>query len=194
MKFDHPILFTPLMVKAILDGKKTMTRRFERKTTAWERVDYYKELSSGEFIGVFKNGTKIGPPVVCPKGKTRSILWVREMTSKDRPVVYKADNLDAPWDYHKWAPSIHMAKEYCRLFLEITEIKIERIGAIDQVDVEREGFKRYTDFIDYVSEINIGVVDPEDWTWCIGFKVLSKKEVSERYRAEAIISRTEKIY
>lgn len=114
-KEDHPIIFSTPMVQAILAGRKTMTRRV------------VKNQSSG-----------------CPYGDVGDRLWVRETFSTiglertDLPCVYKAD-VKNPDKFKGWKPSIHMRKEYARIFLNVKSIKVERVQAISATDVKKEG-------------------------------------------------------
>lgn len=144
MKF-HPILFSTEMVKAILEGRKTMTRRVVKPqpdpesdgidympcapSLEWEQ--YYNEIwkpwkwdtAEGESISSF-----------CPYGEVGDVLWVREsFTQRNGSVgfskyVYKAGTIDKKI---KFKPSIHMPKAACRIFLEIISIRVERLQEIN---------------------------------------------------------------
>lgn len=154
MKF-HPILFSTPMVQAILEDGKTETRRvvkpqpklhfrkdkqvdiYERTPGNWEVKD---RLSACAFsrLDVIK----------CPYGKAGDVLWVRETFSKEAEHInpdgflYKADTPEWLTTVDgKWKPAIHMPKEACRLFLEITEIGIERLTDISENDAINEGVK-----------------------------------------------------
>lgn len=140
----RPILFSTPMVEAILSGKKNMTRRilkvkgckpfipdnsWDIETIAKWNKDYH------------------------PYGKAGDILWVRETFAEANCLtkggnefshfVYKADK-DPLHNYFKWKPSLFMPKEACRIFLEITEIKVERLQQITNEDCINEGIKRET--------------------------------------------------
>ena len=134
-----PILFNTEMVKAILGGRKTQTRRLRGLgvvncvTALWKienlegneyKLSYAKEIIT----------------VNCPYGKIGDQLWVRETFAEkdDYSIYYKANYKDVYMDV-RWKPSIHMPKKYARIFLEITNINIERVQDITQKDALAEG-------------------------------------------------------
>lgn len=153
---ERPILFSTPMVHAILRGRKTQTRRIVKDQP-------FPESKIGEFIIEFSNQWKkydliqkiktsrnpIGYEVVkvwkCPYGKVGDILWVRETwapffidNEDDAPSFrYKANNDDMP----KWKPSIFMPRKACRIRLEITNIRVERLQDISEEDVFSEGIE-----------------------------------------------------
>lgn len=126
----HPILFQTEMVRAILEGRKTQTRRIIKDVLLQEKPCNVDE----EFLAVtVKERYKIG-----------DVLWVREAfhfiydssTDQFLGFGYRADN---DWKGAVWKPSIHMPKKACRLFLEITDIRIERLQDITESDAIAEG-------------------------------------------------------
>ena len=152
---EHPILFKPELVRAILDGKKTETRRIAKQihdgneycvTTPCGNCADSDMCSDAPYFGM----------ELCPYGKVGDLLWVREtwcevedyeldyeqnITREYKVAMYKANYLKnggtAP--KLKWKPSIHMPKKYCRLRLEITDIGVERIQDITNPSIEAEG-------------------------------------------------------
>lgn len=136
----HPILFSTPMVQAILNGSKTMTRRVLKGQAL-----HWTEEFSHEFIAMPEND-------LCPYGKVGDVLWVRETSFefskyRDFPMfqnatgdyVYRADGNCI--GEHKWKPSIYMPKEACRIFLEITSIRVERLQEINDIDATNEGIE-----------------------------------------------------
>lgn len=138
----RPILFSTPMVNAILKGDKLMTRRIVKENIPvgnWDETLKY-----------------------CPY-QVGNILWVRETTCwvmldhapdlleglKERTqFVYKA-NVHSDWMKYakekygyKWKPSIFMPKDACRLFLEVTDIGIERLTEISEEDAILEGVQK----------------------------------------------------
>ena len=122
-----PILFNTEMVKAIVDGRKTQTRRAIRHVRAY--------------------GNATGRPFKEAPANKGDVLWVRETWGlyHQEPFffVYKADSepgdefdCDPEW---KWRPNIHMPKEAARLFLLVTDIRMERLQQLTDTDAEREG-------------------------------------------------------
>ncbi|MFW3413097.1 hypothetical protein ACN9J3_10225 [Aliarcobacter butzleri] len=135
-----PILFNTEMVKAILDGRKTQTRRVVNKEyLGMADIDdnnIYVPNEDGECINILKTSWS--------KYKVGDVLYVRETFAENfgiqKRVVYKAEfNNDAPLSI-KWKPSIHMPKKYARIFLKVTNVKIERLQDITYDDCLKEGF------------------------------------------------------
>lgn len=173
---ERPILFSSLMVQAIVEGRKTMTRRVIKPQPTEEgwlkakqgitsdithevysstnyKVDKLYNSLCIQFQG--KLGTVIAfhqPNIKCPYGQVGDILWVRESWNTlheftNTPgykvmgkgdFVYKADGNRVD----KWKPSIHMPKEACRIYLRITDIKVERVLSISEEDAINEGIER----------------------------------------------------
>jgi len=160
---EHPILFSAPMVRAILDGKKTQTRRVVKRqpglgqvfqrcdphgiswdcvTPAWTRVD----------------GGRSGPQFHftehCPYGQPGDRLWVREsfaMIDDDEAlagVLYRADGMYdgcGPGDFAwTWKPSIHMPRWASRITLELTDVRVQRLQDITPEDCYEEGLRRAT--------------------------------------------------
>ena len=138
---EHPILFSTPMVRAILEGRKTQTRRVmsyqpdEEYTTVYGPEMYTQTL-------IDRNGEEQPGPEVfgvygydwslkCPYGQPGDRLWVRETWLQDGDIyLYKADFgkgiLSDSWDGH-WKPSIHMPRKASRLMLEIVNVRAERL-------------------------------------------------------------------
>lgn len=128
-----PILFSTAMVKAILNGTKTQTRRIIKDNLLQKLKD-----SKEDHIIDFLEAT------ITEKYKVGQILWVRETFSKkDDRLIYRANvcsKYDLPNGF-KWKPSIFMPKDACRLFLEITNIRVERLNKINRNDAIAEGIE-----------------------------------------------------
>lgn len=148
---ERPILFSTPMVQAILQGRKTQTRRAVKPAVIPE-ADYTS------WIG----GKLCWNNKPCPYGKVGDILWVRETWNKHEGRYYfKASQSTLPdyitlgitegdWTFDdlEWKPSIHMSREACRLRLRITDIRIERLREISDVDSEKEGIYYDVELID----------------------------------------------
>lgn len=149
----RPILFSTNMVQAILYGNKTQTRRVVK-----EFVD--KEILSvrapdGIEIGKFgKDGWRGELPSrhdgnaygveAKPPCKAGDILWVRETFDNialGHPWYYKADGDLRPecWKGENWNPSIHMPREAARIFLRVTDVRMEQLQDISVLDAIHEG-------------------------------------------------------
>lgn len=147
MKTFKPILFSTGMVQAILEGRKTQTRRIIKVKGELGEIEHCND-------GLYVNKTgKLGNQfVVKSKYVKGDILWVRE-TWKDSPkqatwqeYSYKANYHPALAELTKWKPSIFMPKQAARLFLEVIDVKVERLNNISQIDAEREGI--------YISDVD----------------------------------------
>ena len=139
---ERPILFSTPMVQAILQGRKTQTRRVVKMPDS--AYNPYYSLDNKEFF-YYKDGWG-GNKLKCPYGQVGDVLWVREtwaytMVQDETKLgyVYKADEYIE--NEVKWKPSIHMPKEACRLKLRITNIRVERLQDISPKDVVKEGIE-----------------------------------------------------
>lgn len=134
-----PILFNTKMVRAILDGRKTQTRRvIKSKPTnpRWNNVGWL-----GWDDG---HGYRMKPP--CKPG---DVLWVRETWNHvkfglgDWHYEYRADYDDtSKWrngSFAQWRPSIHMPRDAARIFLRVNDVQVERLNEISQSDAIDEG-------------------------------------------------------
>lgn len=171
---ERPILFSGPMVRAILENKKTMTRRVVRRTIA-NRV---------KAVGSIRNFHIQDPHVVqaCPYGVPGDLLWVREawaLTDQagdhitDARVVYRATDQD--WETMegwKWRPSIFMPRWAARIWLRIVSVRVERLQQITGEDAYREGCEYRNDFPALWDELNAkrGVGwETNPWVWVIEF-------------------------
>ena len=163
---EHPILFSAEMVKAVLAGTKTMTRRVCKGA---------RELSCA----------LDWPVESCPYGQVGGRLWVRETWDSAHDnvtgtaIFYKADfNDTVPKGDFTWRPPIFMPRWASRITLEITNISVERLQDITAGDCVKEGSYMATDkddeggFINLWDSIN-GKTYPWEsnpWCWVIEFK------------------------
>ena len=136
-----PILFNTDMVRAILDGRKTVTRRVV-KPQHLRVLDspYHKEHPDVPDKALL---AKLCEPPYSPG----DILWVRETWAKSADwyddlvsgYEYKADHPNS--DGWGWRPSIHMPREAARIFLRVTDVRVERLQEMHAEDSLREGVK-----------------------------------------------------
>ncbi len=137
---DYPIIFSAPMVRALLDGRKTMTRRL-----AWRWMDVndnhtklpspWQRVKPGDRLWVRENLKKVGSPHHCWTYSADS-LPVSLQRSDPRTTAMIA------WAHHKEGnstPSIHMPRWASRLTLVVTATKIEGLQTISEQDCEREG-------------------------------------------------------
>jgi len=148
---ERPILFSGEMVRAILDGRKTQTRRIVRG-----HPHTVKPLNIG-----------------CPYGVPGDRLWVKETFALSRfdpeshededtkdpsqwdGVVYRADGEHGSWEHYDgkggrarisapWRPSIYMPRWASRITLEVTSVRAERVQDISEQDAQAEGISEVT--------------------------------------------------
>lgn len=145
-----PILFNTEMVKAILEGRKTVTRRvIKPQIPNFAEVKLFGEKPTPFYI-FDGNQTELKP-----KYCIGDILYVRETWKKYDKMIgtgsechlesfigYKAnDNTKVPSEFFEsnWRPSIHMPKEAARIFLKVTNVRVERLQDITEEEAMQEG-------------------------------------------------------
>lgn len=166
-----PILFNTAMVKAIIRGDKTQTRRIIRPHYRADEFGFMviTNVGTGEkYIEKYDDDecTFDVPRYVNPPYAQDDILYVREAWHKDvGRYMYRADYSDSEKFYAngreivmKWRPSIHMPKEAARLFLRVLNVRIERLQDIDEDGVCAEGGER---IISQCEHMDYSVTPPE---------------------------------
>jgi hypothetical protein len=149
---ERPILFSAPMVRAILDGRKTVTRRAV-KIQPRSKGDIGSYGKAQPFI---RNPDVTKPNPECPYGRPGDRLWLREthfindyreakVPESDRAeteIGYRADPLPC-WEGEEseisWRPSIFMPRWASRILLEITDVHVERLQDISDSQIESEG-------------------------------------------------------
>lgn len=154
-----PILFNAEMVRAILDGKKTCTRRIVKGAIPDDAMWGYTMFTPKGCVscrGVYAD--EYGEKFFRLPYQQGDILYIREtwckgswMNEKER-YYYKADDND----FHcVWHPSIHMPKEAARIWLKVGDVRVERLQECGEgwcVDIEKEGIVTPQDAILYISD------------------------------------------
>jgi len=138
-----PILFNTEMVRAILDGRKTVTRRVIDRDIV-NNCDMEKDGTLLNYQNC--HGDFINPVDLC-RYKVNDILYVRETFWKGvNDYVYRADFIgDENYnDSYVWSPSIHMPKEAARIFLKVTGVRVERLQDMTAADCHKEGIVQGT--------------------------------------------------
>lgn len=144
---ERPILFSAPMVRAILAGTKTQTRRAMRDQPC-ELLDFNRGRLSIRVRGaVYQAFSPQFPPVRCPYGQPGDRLWVRETWAPymghHGTQVYRADpewqGVPAPRPDGRWSPSIHMPRWASRITLEVVGVRVERLQDISEADAVAEG-------------------------------------------------------
>ena len=147
-----PILFNGDMVRAIMDGRKTCTRRVIKPQ--WEECPHCKYVHNeyiydkmAENVYCARCGYPLEPERRSPY-QLEDILYVRETwghpisLNSDKQYVFRADKIAESGfknDSHIWHPSIHMPKEAARIWLQVTDVWVERLQDITPKDAENEG-------------------------------------------------------
>lgn len=194
-----PILFNTEMVRAILDGRKTQTRRVIKPKPTNPRYNNVGWLGWDD-----GHGYRMKPP--CEPG---DVLWVRETwqhvytyDDSDKAIeetgryVYFADDpmpftywVDTDTGEHKdqmpWRPSIHMPREAARIFLRVTDVRVERLQDIDDDGVVAEGLEIGAEF-DELWNRTLSKSDrakfgwaANPWVWVIKFERCDELEYIE---------------
>ena len=154
---ERPILFSGEMVRAILEGRKTQTRRVVKPQPTIVHA-IYKDASISTNL-IFRSGDQ---RIHCPFGQPGDRLWVRETWGlvthhdltdwcggsikgvpeaelREQFFIEHAANWKVPNEFAYWRPSIHMPRWASRLTLEITAVRVERLQDIGEEDAKAEG-------------------------------------------------------
>jgi hypothetical protein len=135
------MLFRPDMMRAILEGRKTQTRR--KVKPRWLKKDPPADAEAWARREIGGWSPAVRP--FSPWGGPGDRLWVREPWGRevvtDR-IAYLATEPYAPGI--RWRPSIHMPREASRLQLEIVDVRRERVAAISDADALAEGIKAFS--------------------------------------------------
>lgn len=148
---QRPILFSDPMVRALLDGSKTQTRRVMKPQPIADQ-----RFSGGYYIPASKRTEgaiiSVEAPYVgraCPYGQVGDQLWVREtfLIADEQaaglpPWVYAADYSNQDRPKTRWKPSIFMPRAASRITLEITGVRVKRLQDISEADAIAEGTKK----------------------------------------------------
>ena len=198
----RPILFSTPMVQALLEGRKTQTRRVLKMKGCKSFMpppDWGKDAVQHWTKGYY------------PYGKIGDVLWVRETfnTVLDRETKeFLRYGFKATDTFVKavWKPSIHMPFEAARIFLEITDVRVERLQDISNDDAIAEGIaeqdhellpKGWKDYMDdhigvpftspkgsfkslWKSINGLDSWDANPWVWVIEFKRINKPTVCNK--------------
>lgn len=202
-----PILFNTEMVRAILGGRKTQTRRICKISTVDNVVSHdkcnYAEYPARNYLGVcanFYHGLAY-KGAAKPTYQPGDILYVRETWREyNGKYYYKANECLDYDDYFtkkppfapKWHPSIHMPKEAARIFLKVTNVRVEKLQEINYFGCLAEGmsYKQFeTEIIEDFSKLWDSIIKPADrdrygwkanpFVWVCEFKKISESEVKE---------------
>lgn len=197
------ILFNTEMVRAILDGRKTCTRRVIKPQPYGKctyPLGFVTDSTEKKEVGCFGFGVdECGGSIqyAKPSYQPGDILYVRE-TWKNAPngyYYYEDWQRNDIADVTKWKPSIHMPKEAARIWLEVTNVRVERLQDITIKNALKEGVDKYirlngeldensiiTSFIGIwnstvkKSDLDFYGWDANPYVWVIEFEVCDKPE------------------
>lgn len=169
---ELPILMSGEFVRAILDGRKTQTRRVVKPQPEWNGARWVWPIPkraqragcSTTCVSASREWHEYMPPGCCPCGSPGDTLYVRETwrprwtPGRGHIIRYRADGQDGPEDgslaeriaeiYARrgspdfdqpWRPSIHMPKWAARIWLRVTDVRVERVQEISEEDAKEEG-------------------------------------------------------
>lgn len=133
MSKEKPIIFSREMVKALLEGRKTQTRRLIKPQP--HECHNGDLIYKDDLIGSSVEGRRVCQERNKSKYKVGDVLYVKEAwnwsNSKKEEAIYKADYNDPAKGKGFWKSPIYMPKELSRIHLEITNIRVERISEED---------------------------------------------------------------
>ena len=181
---ERPIPFSAPMVRAILDGAKTQTRRVIKPQPSVAEGKYCPVLRWKDLIDT---PLAIGPACLagfCPHGQPGDRLWVRESLHhcpRRNCAAYAEDNgavmRDGEWAEWEWQrltlPSIYMPRWASRLTLEIESVRAERVQDISEADAVAEGFAGVEAFRETWDALNTKRGfgwDTKPWVWVLKFR------------------------
>ena len=187
---ERPILFSAPMVRAILDGRKTQTRRIMKPQP--EKVGGFWQMPP-PFGAMWSDNCKRVPVVSGHSLATRNRygqpgerLWVKETFTEGEGVIYRED-----WDRHDaitgaldglWKPSIFMPRRFSRITLEIEAVRVERLQGISEADAFVEGCEPLPEKPNDIFQYTKGYQklwnsingpdswDANPWVWVVQFK------------------------
>lgn len=209
-----PVLFNIDMVRAILDGRKTVTRRLikPQPSKGKDCVGWCIDSTSGKEIGCAGFGRYGNIEFFRPPYQIGDIIYVREAWfNNGSRYMYRANYSESEKFYcngkeiaMKWHPSIHMPKEAARIWLKVTDVRLEKLrevteeqaakeGAIDnrgfihspdneydEIHTAREHFEKIWDSTIQKQDLNQYGWDANPWVWVIEFERCEKPEEGSR--------------
>lgn len=176
---ERPMLFSGPMVREILAGRKTQTRRaIKPQPKVLKNGTWYAPYAADPTNWCYLLGDRQQCWAKCPYGSAGDRLWVRETfvhiadayDGMGDQTYYRAGHPDSPdWTKTndewlrarglKWKPSIHMPRAKSRISLIITNVRVQRLHDISEEDARAEGVQRYAAGHGYVSDTEVAI-DP----------------------------------
>lgn len=207
MKMEKPILFNTKMVQAILEGRKTQTRRILKLPKYVQKQDNGLYTLYAEDSCYGNKGFEEIVEYLKPPYQIGDILYVRE-TWSFQPCSKCEGNCDVkapdylkeegcfayrtnygltegdtfPPSTFKWHPSIHMPKSAARIFLKVTDVKVEKLQDITEEEALKEGFIEVPEVFTSreLFEATWNTIyknwNENPWVWAISFEVTNKSK------------------
>ena len=205
---ERPVIFNGEMVSAILDGRKTQTRRVIANVSPDNCIPLQKPTKTKD--GIYTHVMDAPGHGLCPFGQVGDRLWVREtwqgpLVAEEHFEDYRAnaDKFQTPefCDYaadggarpefcdlddnarQGWRPSIHMPRWASRIMLEITAVRVERLQDISKADAIAEGGTEHFN-IDWFGPLWASIYGVDSWNanpwvWVIEFRRLEVRDASK---------------
>jgi hypothetical protein len=207
---ERPILFSGAMVRALLDGRKTQTRRIVKHQPVYGDVAgtfaswmFKKRKANGYWLYPNAKSTVLSE---CPYGEQGDRLWVRETffpcpESHGGGWHYKATEQNDFMPTMPWKPSIHMPRVASRITLEITGVRVERLQGISETDSLSEGIEAssegfgidsgrhfhaasgrqsYASLWDSLNAARGYGWDENPWVWVVEFRKIDAREANQK--------------
>jgi len=162
MKTEHPILFSGEMVRAIIEGKKTMTRRAINRLNGIGKITEFQKSDTSGYDYICRDNSMLWNGFHeaeiferCSYGRPGDSFWVKETFAydgaKSRHIEYRATwkcehdfpGVKCEHGPNKWKPSIFMPRWASRISLEITDVRSEKLQEITSRDAIAEGMRSY---------------------------------------------------
>ncbi|MGA6517174.1 hypothetical protein ACPEF8_28085 [Klebsiella sp. K796] len=141
---ERGMIFNGEMVRALLDDRKTQTRRpIKWKQTRFTEIGEREDGSKWPWSEDAEHACDFWHP--CPFGAVGDRIWVRETWARynidqnSHDIAYRATTPEDWPEEGRWRPSIHMPRWASRILLEITNVRVERLNAISEEDARAEG-------------------------------------------------------
>ena len=193
---ERPILFNTEMVKAILEGRKTQTRRIAKTIKYFEIKEnnqVFARVQTNKFTSFGGGAMSLFLEKFAPY-QVRDTLWVRETWAKiedfktcanleidkNLKYFYKCDDNGVEHSFidvgvKKWHPSIHMPREAARIFLKVTDVRVERLKDITEIKAIKEGFlstakENFRNTWNSIYEKQSYGWNENPWVWVIEFE------------------------
>ena len=181
-----PILFSTEMVRGLLTGTKAVARWVVKPQPTFfykfgGRIADPDNPDNIAFLAMTEKNGEDTEEIYVPPYQPGDILYVRETwTTLCGSCLYKADQKPGMKNPGKWNPSIHMPREAARIFLRVTDVRVERLKEITETQAKNEGAEPA---FEYNTPEGPVIVSDEDGYYILGFKGLWNSTIKPADRA-----------